>query len=53
LVGTWVFDNYGEPALWIGCLSLSVVAAALVTALGPGIKERRAALSQTEFSLHG
>jgi MFS family permease len=53
LVGTRVFEDYGEAALWIGCLSLSVVAAALVTALGPGIKARRAALSQIEFSHRG
>jgi MFS family permease len=53
LVGTWVFDEYGEPALWIGCLGLSIVTAGLVVALGPGIKARRAALSETEVSQRG
>ena len=53
LVGTWVFDDYGEPVLWIGCLALSMVSAALVAALAPGIKARRATLSETELSQPG
>jgi MFS family permease len=53
LVGTRVFDEYGEPALWIGCLVISIAAAALVASIGPGIRTRRAALSETELGQLG
>jgi MFS family permease len=53
LVGTAVFESRGEPALWAGCLLVSVVAAALVLAMGPAVKSRRAALSQIQPSQLG
>jgi MFS family permease len=53
LVGTRVLDHYGEPALWIGCLVVSIAAAALVASIGPGIRTRRAALSETELGQPG
>jgi MFS family permease len=53
LVGTHLFEDYGEPALWTGCLIVSIISAALVAAIGPGIKARRAALSETELGQHG
>ncbi len=53
LVGTAVLESYGEPALWTGCLIVSIVAAALITAMGPGIKARRAALSEAALGQPG
>ena len=53
LVGTRVFEDFGEPALWTGCLIVSIISAAMVAAMGPAIKERRAALSDAQFGQPG
>jgi hypothetical protein len=48
-----VFENYGEPALWSGCLVVSIVSAAVILAMGPAVRARRAALSQAQLDERG
>jgi MFS family permease len=52
LVGTWVYQTYGEPVLWTGCLVISILAATLIVAIGPAIRARRAAWSEAEAGEH-
>jgi MFS family permease len=49
LVGTQVFENYGETTLWAGCLVISIASAAVVLSMGPAVKARRAALSEAKL----
>jgi hypothetical protein len=53
LGGTQVLENYGEPALWRGCLVVSIVSAAVILVMGPAVSARRAALSQTQLDERG
>jgi MFS family permease len=53
LAGTQVLENYGEPALWRGCLVVSIVSAAVILVMGPAVSARRAALSQTQLDERG
>jgi MFS family permease len=53
LVGTQVFENYGETALWTGCLVLSIVSAAVTLAMGPAVKRRMTTLSEAKLAENG
>ena len=53
LVGTQVFANYGETALWAGCLVLSIVSAAVTLAMGPAVKRRMTTLSEAKLAENG
>jgi len=53
LVGTQVFENYGETALWAGCLVLSIVSAAVTLAMGPAVKRRMTTLSEAKVAENG
>jgi len=53
LVGTQVFENYGETALWAGCLVLSIVSAAVTLAMGPAVKRRMTTLSEAKLAENG
>ena len=53
LVGTQVFENYGETALWAGCLVLSIVSAAVILAMGPAVKRRMTTLSEAKLAENG
>jgi MFS family permease len=53
LVGTQVFENYGETALWTGCLVLSIVSAAVTLAMGPAVKRRMTTLSEAKLTENG
>lgn len=44
LLGTRLFENYGENVLWTACLLASLVSAALIAAMAPSIARRRAAM---------
>lgn len=49
VVGTHIFEHYGEQALWTSCLVICLISAAIVVAIGPAVKARRAALSQAQL----
>ena len=53
LVGTQVFQNYGETTLWAGCLVVSIASAAVVLSMGPAVRARRAELSETKLPESG
>ena len=53
LIGTQVFANYGETALWAGCLVLSIVSAAVILAMGPAVKRRMTTLSEAKLAENG
>jgi MFS family permease len=44
LLGTRLFEDYGETVLWTACLLASLVSAALIAAMAPSIARRRAAI---------
>jgi MFS family permease len=43
LLGTRVFDAFGEAALWTGCFGVAALSALIVVMLAPAIRSRRAA----------
>ncbi len=45
IVGTQVFQAFGETVLWSGCLVVAVGSAAIVLALAPAIQARRASVA--------
>ncbi|GIG57691.1 MFS transporter [Longispora fulva] len=49
LVGGFVFDEFGNAPLWIGCLVLSLLVAGLNLAAGPARNRRTAALKEPEL----
>ncbi|WP_412541394.1 MFS transporter [Longispora sp. K20-0274] len=49
LVGGFVFDEFGNAPLWIGCLVLSLFVAGLNLAAGPARNRRTAALKERDL----
>jgi MFS family permease len=47
LLGTWVFDTFGETTLWTMCFGLQALSALAILALAPMIRYRQATLEQT------
>jgi MFS family permease len=47
IVGTQVFQAFGETVLWSGCFVVATMSAMIVLALAPAIHARRAALKTT------
>jgi MFS family permease len=45
LLGTRVFENFGEPTLWTSCLILSAISAAITLTLSSRINKRRGQLA--------
>jgi MFS family permease len=46
LLGTWVFDEFGETTLWTMCFVLQALSALAILALAPLIRARQAALDE-------
>jgi MFS family permease len=44
LIGTRLFEDFGEGVLWTSCLLASVVSAGLIAAMAPAIARRRVAM---------
>jgi uncharacterized membrane protein YeaQ/YmgE (transglycosylase-associated protein family) len=49
LIGTRLFEDFGEGVLWTSCLLASVVSAALIAAMAPAIARRRAAMVMAQM----
>jgi MFS family permease len=48
LLGTWVFDTFGETTLWTLCFGLQALSALAILALAPAIRSRQAALEDAD-----
>jgi len=46
LIGTRLFENYGEGVLWGACLIAAIASAAMIWAMAPAIGRRRAAVAE-------
>jgi MFS family permease len=46
LLGTWIFDAFGETTLWTLCFGLQILSAVAILALAPAIRSRQATLEE-------
>lgn len=51
LIGTRLFEYYGEGVLWTACLLAPAVSAAMIAAIGPAIARRRASVLMAPANL--